>query len=578
MRFGKIDINPAKNPAVLDTGTWDEENASRVVMSLDETYWQMVQDAVGAKSQLQIFNKLTPYSGSAATFQGSTFFLATLEDGQHVLIEIGKTEGESMLGAPAASKSLDDNKHIRMYKTDAPTIDRYCQFVKPEKGPRAMGAIPRLGVGVRMTTAMWSGVYRAMDACGFAANSIQNSVRELELLENILEACPPEAIYYPGFGTVESGHTGSTFEGLWVYGVLEALKSDTHPRYGADADHIKVLCRADGMARAKHVLDIAHYYSFFTLDMSGVLDYGALAVDSALAAESYLSTKIYSPQERKATLAYHRQKRRVGGNDYQLDEAMIGRLVGKYWDALEAAQELVTHIRHLKVDRPFDLEFAIDERPPEVPTCDCLTTDAELMFVLLEAQRRRLPLTHLAPNFGVEKGVDYRCPDGFSGLEVRVRSQYQVATEFGVLLDFHSGDDLSQKTRRVIGRATQGRNHFKIAPQPQIMFAETVRDFYPELFQRWWDDALAYAQWEAETGSEFAVNCIRQYETAVDTTPSPYDSIFHNFGFAFVGRRDANGQYLNRESLYDLAPDFYLEYQNRIESYLCRLAGDLFSW
>lgn len=577
MQFGKININPAKNPAVLDTGTWDEESASTIFLSIDSTYWHLVRDSVRAKSQLPATDKLTPYSGSAGVFQGSAFFLATLRDGQQVFIEIGTTADESVLGAPAGVGPLDGDQHIRIYKTNAATIDRYCQFVKPEKGPKAMGAIPRLGIGVRMTTAMWPGVYRAMHGCGFAANSIQNSVRELELLENILKARPAEAIYYPGFGTVESGHTGSTFEGLWVYGVLEALKSDTHPRYGADADHIKVLRGADGMARAKHVVDIARYYSFFTLDVSDILDYEALAVNSAAEAAAYLSAKIRSPEERRAILAYHGQKRRVGGNDYQLDEATIGRLVGKYWDVLEASQELVTHIHGLKGDLAFDLEFAIDERPPELPTCECITTDEEVAFVLLEAQRRHLPLTHLAPNFGVEKGVDYRCPDGLQGLEARVQSQYQMATEFGVLLDFHSGDDLSSETRCVIGRATQGRNHFKIAPQPQIIFAETVHDFDPELFQRWWDDAWAYARREAGAGSEFATDCIREYEAAEDSRPSPHDSIFHNFGFAFVGRRDANGQYLNRETLYDLSPGFYREYQNRIESYLCRLAEDLFT-
>jgi hypothetical protein len=138
-----------------------------------------------------------------------------------------------------------------------------------------------------------------------------------------------------------------------------------------------------------------------------------------------------------------------------------GRIVGEYWEALDATQALVEHIRQFKGDRPFDLELAVDEHTPDIPTCACITTDDEVAFVLLELKRRGIPATHLAPNFGAEKSVDYRCPDGLAGLAARVRSQCQIAEEFGVLLDFHSGDDLSSEMRRVIGRATGGRNHLR---------------------------------------------------------------------------------------------------------------------
>jgi hypothetical protein len=322
------------------------------------------------------------------------------------------------------------------------------------------------------------------------------------------------------------------------------------------------------------VLDAARYYTFFTLDVSDVLDYGALTVGPA-EAETY-TTQILPARERRAVLAYHGQTRRIGGSDYRLDAAAVGRLVGKYWDALQALEHLTAHIYSLKGGDPFDLEFAIDEQPPEAPTCACITTDVEAAFVLLEMHRRQLPVTHLALNFGVEKGVDYRCPDGLAGLEERVRSQSRAAGEFGVMLDFHSGDDLSSTTRRIIGRATGGRNHFKISPEPQFIYAETMQDLYPDLFRSWWTDTLAYAQREAEAGSSFAAQCIAEYTGSGSNALSPRDPIFHNYGFAYVGRRDAEGQYVNRETLYGLSPDFYGEYQRRVESYLCLLARDLF--
>src|ERR1039458_7675559 len=46
--------------------------------------------------------------------------------------------------------------------------------------------------------------------------------------------------YACGFGMIETGYTGSTYEGLWVAGVLAALKQAGPLRYGADADHLPI--------------------------------------------------------------------------------------------------------------------------------------------------------------------------------------------------------------------------------------------------------------------------------------------------------------------------------------------------
>jgi hypothetical protein len=149
------------------------------------------------------------------------------------------------------------------------------------------------------------------------------------------------------------------------------------------------------------------------------------------------------------------------------------------------------------------------------------------------------------------------------------------------MADFHSGDDLSTATRRVIGRATGGRNHFKVSPMLQLLFGEVLADHHPELFRRWYADAMTYAQHAAAAGSAFAAECIRR-----DLTPSTPPSlagkgaggigeVFHHFSFPFVGRRDAEGQFLYREEFYDLSPAFYEAYQERIVGYLLGLAEDL---
>ncbi len=577
MKCGKLEINPVKNPAVLDTGTWDPEGAWNIFQSIDNSYWQSVQDALGVRRSLPEHESCTLYSGSYARYHDNDFFLAELKDGQQVFIEIGKRGNKSLPGQAIGIKPLKNDKQIAMYKTDATVVDQFCRIINPDKGPKALGATPRLGIGVRMSSSVWPGIWSAMEKYAFAANAIQNSLRELNMLEDLLEGKPAHTNYLFSFGNIDEGHTGSTFEGLWVYGVLSALKSETRPVYGADADHIMVKRGPEGLSRAKRIIDSARYYTFFTLDVSDILNYRAMNEPSATPAEAYLNENIDDSSERNAVFAYHRQASRIGGQNYNPDKATLGRLVGKYWTALNAVQELYEYLRKLKDEVPFDLELSIDESPPEVRTCESLTKDVELMFLLLEIQRRQLPITHIAPNFGVEKGVDYRCPGGLDELETRVRRLYQMASEYGLMLDCHSGDDLKSPTRKVFGRVTDGNIHFKISPSLQVIFGEILHALYPEGFQFWWDDTLSYARRGAESGAHFAAECIRDYETSSNPEPSPHCSVFEHFNFATVGKRNPNGQFIFREKFYDLPSDFYREYAKRVEQHLGEVAEDVFN-
>ena len=222
------------------------------------------------------------------------------------------------------------------------------------------------------------------------------------------------------------------------------------------------------------------------------------------------------------------------------------------------------------------MELSIDENPTEVKTYECLTKDIELMFLIREMQRRQIPITHIAPNFGIEKGVDYRCPDGLEALEKRIARQCHIAEEFGYMLDCHSGDDLSSKTRKVVGRASQGKIHFKISPMLQSLFADVLFEVEPKAFGKWFEATLDYARDKAEAGSKFAVESIREYENNGKKT-TPQEKVFHYYHFAPVGLRDAKGQYINRELFYTLPSDFYAEYQKRVDILLKEVADDVFN-
>ena len=568
MKFDKIKMNPAKNPAVLDTGTWEPERAWAALSAVDESYFKSVRTAVRQNSRLPADKHCAVYAGSVAEYQTSIFILAELDDGQHVFVELAAQDADVTLGEPIGIRTIEDGSRLAAYRTDAAAIDRYVSSIRPDKGPKALGAMPRLGVGSRMTTAAWPGVWRAMNKCNLCANPIQNSVREVNLLDDVLVGRPPRLNYMANFGRVPEGHTGSTFEGLWVAGVLEALKSDSSPEFGADADHITVRRGDDNIDRAMRVIEAARHYTFFTLDVSDLLDYGAMNVTSQASAQDYIANHIRQSKQQNEVVAYHTHQS-------QLDKATVGRLVGKYWPALDAVEQLSDHISAVRNGAPFDLELSIDETPAGIDAFTCLTSETELTFLAAEIQRRQMRVTHIAPNFGVEKELDYRGPDGLGGLEKRIRGLQDVSRQFGIMLDCHSGDDLKPATRRTIGRATQGCIHFKVSPALQIIFAETMNDVVPERFGFWWDDTFDYARREAAAGSDFAAECLRKYEAGDDRRPSPKHAVFHYYNFASVGKRNRQGQFVHREKFYDLGADLYDEYQRRICSYLCEVAADV---
>jgi hypothetical protein len=572
VKLGKLDLDPVRCPAVLDTTTWDPAAALRQVLALGAAHWALVADRPAEDLPPDPACRVHP--GSHAPFRGCDLSLATLGDGQDVFVVTGPASAGDVLGPPLGALDLPGGRRLAVYPTDMAVVARVLREANPEKAPRAMGTVPRMGIGDRHTVAIWPTVFRTMERAGFAANAIQNSRRELHLLDDLKAGRPAHENYLFSFGRILEGHTGSSFEGLLQAGVMAALKAPTYPRYGADADHIQVKRGADGMARARQVLDAARHYTFFTLDVSDILRYRATAGASAAEVDALASEVVGSPALRRDVLAYHRRTRTVAGRRYAQDDLSLCRFLAKHWAALDAVEELHRHLAALKGAEPFDVELSIDENPPEIASAACITSLEEMVFLAVELQRRRLPVTHVAPHFGVEKGTDYRIPDGLAGLEPRVKAISGIAEAYGLMLDCHSGDDLRQPTRRVFGRATRGRINFKISPSLQTLLGATLQDVQPDLFRFWWDDVVAHVREEAAGGAEHAVECLRDLEA--HPAPSASAPLFASYCFAAVGRRDAQGRYVNRERLYDLSPATLAEYGRRLEAMLLEVADDVY--
>ena len=574
MLFGKLELDPARSPAVLDTATWDRDAACREVTGRRALWSALYRDLAAGTARAR-GSAGAPFPRAVIVEPSRLHCLAALADGQRAFVRVGGPGGESPLGPPMCRSSLGGGGTVSAYPADAAVIDAFCRALAPANAPRALGRTPRLGIGTRMTTKVWPAIFAAMDRKRFAANSIQNSVRELNLLDDLREGKEPERNYASGFGMIESGYTGSTFEGLWVYGVLAALEHDRPLAYGADADHIQFKRSDRDFARVDRVVRAARYYTFFTLDTADVLSYDAY--ERRGEGERLLEQTAVSAAERSDILAWHAAPLRVGQRTYRLDADTVGRCAAKYGAALDATGALHGRLVALRGGAPFDLEFAFDEHPPEVSGPDCISTEEEVVFVVRELARRGLPATHIAPNFGIEKGFDYRLADGLPGLRARVEAIFRIAEATGLLLDFHSADDLSAATRKVIGRATGGRLHYKISPMLHLIMARTVSACAPELFHRWWNDALAYAQLEAGRGSAIAAESLRALASSADPSPAPEHEVFRHFFFAYPGRRDPAGRFVNREQFYALSADCTAAYQEQVSAHLESIAEDLFT-
>jgi hypothetical protein len=577
-RFGQISLDPARNPAVLDSLTWDAGSLIRAMKAAGLGFWEKAATAAGSRRNIAPAPGLTLHEHSAGRIGDNALILAQLADGQHAVVEFVKDGRSPALQEALLWMALSDGGRAVFYRADSRNIHALYAAAAPERLPQALPRVPRLGVGTRMSRAQWPGIWQASGEGAFFVNGIQNSQRELNLLENVLAGSVPEKLYYPGIGLVPEGHTGSTFEGLWLCGVSEALKANPKRRYGADADHIMVKRGPGGMERARKVLAAARYYSFFTIDVSDLLDYAAFPGGASQEGTcEILSRCVPEEKARKEVLSYYRKPLRAGARSMRLGETDLARLIAKYWRAIEALESLIPFIRSLRGEEPFDLELSIDEHPPEIEAHDCLTSEMEFAFILAETRRRGLPLTHLAPNLGVEKHLDYRHPGGIEGLMRRTRALQAWAQEQGVVIDCHSGDDLSERARRALNQATAGLLHFKISPSLQSLFGEVLFDFDRSLFALWWDDTLEFARENASQGSRLAAECIEELASGSGADPDPKSRLFRLFGYATVGKRDERGGFLYRDRFYSLPQDFYVEYTRRMKDYLCLLATDLFS-
>jgi hypothetical protein len=526
LRINGIDLDPSRNPATLDTYTWDLPAAASLCSKLEPFFAECGLAIGSAKcpSCLKATIAESPASANSAVIKDCTaYFIVTLDDGQKVIAVISPS-GASSPVSPLAT--LVGGKAL-IVPLNTATAKWYVTEIAPHFAPRAFGTAPRLGIGARQTVTVWPGIIEGVKAIGGPAETIQNSAyRELAPKSVVLAPPIEEMAYLPGHGAVNIGHTGSSIEGFWLAGVVCHIENGCTEPYGADLDHVPVKSLDEvGLSHAKYLIDCGKHFTFFTLDASALFDF---------------STEDLSR---------------------------------RYGPAVDAAVELFNYIRSIKNGEPFDFEFSLDEGP-------ALTEPAELRYVLQNLTDKNVNVAFVAPNVGFEKRVDYRKPDGLAGLEERVSELSRIANEFGVLLDFHSGSDKSSETYRTISRACSGKLKLKVSGKLQLILAEVLADLDPAFFKEWWEYTLTSAQKEAESGNQVAIEYLAQLEErrrqeGSNFKPLPTDRFFTDFSFGMVGAKDSQGKFLFRDRFYSLSSEVQAEYTKRVREYIVHLAEDL---
>ena len=575
IKYGKILIDPQINPAILDTATWDIQIIKGLINKNEPDVWKkIIEENLNARYEKFKFGEIIFYTGSSCVKNDSLYLLLEYPDRQHSILAVSNNKIEDEIGEPFWSYK-NEKACLTFYKADIDTLHNYFLKIDKKRGPRALGYTPRLGIGTRMSTAMWPAIYDTMQNLVQPSNTIQNSLRELRLLSDVFNGEKPKLIHLYSFGYIEEGHTGSTFEGLWLEGVLYALKRKDVAPYGADADHIRVDDCYEGIKRTKKILDAARYYTFYTIDVSNIIKYEYMISNFKGRSEEALKKINLSKEEIEKLYRYHEKTSLYNRDKIMIDKDILNRFLGKYWEALNALEELDEYITKIKKGEEYDLELSIDEFPGNYEIKEILTRPEEVLLLIREFQRRNIHVTHLAPNFGVEKGVDYRMAEGLEELGKRIQLFYRICQKEGVMLDCHSGDDLSSETRKTFSQATEGNLHFKISPSLQEIFAETLFNESPASFGRWWQKTLEYAKEQSSKGSSFAQECIDKYYKD-EKSISDKNMFFHYYYYAPIGKYDKYGRLELRDMFYSVPQYFYNKYNNLLKKRLTLLCNDLF--
>jgi hypothetical protein len=381
-------------------------------------------------------DSVTIYETSVVAYEGTTYALAQLENGEKRLVVAGETA--------VFHGARQDNKLIcKLTPANAAALRSRLPWLNPVP----LGLQTSFGFGDRIGLAT-PGHVAALVATGgnIAPIFAQQSVRENTRIGRTPQQVMDDAMW----GIFEMGWNG---------------------RWGADADHVKEISHVSPFVQAG--------YTFFTIDPSDHVDNDAQTddLDTLRQKTAGLPWPQFGTTEAEMITNYCAMPVVLAGTTLQFDEEVLLRALAKYGRALAYTLTLTAEIRQQMAGKPFDLEMSVDET-------DTPTAAEEHYFIANELLKRNVPVVSLAPRFvgKFQKGVDYMGDLG--EFEAELTKHAAIMHHFDAYkLSIHTGSD-KFTIYGLINQYANGRVHVKTAGTSYLEALRVISQTDVALFRK----------------------------------------------------------------------------------------------
>ena len=453
------------------------------------------------------------YPASLHIAEGCAVFLARI-NGEKKLVAVARTESQLFDAIKAEKQLTIDARQIKIaaMSTENAVLLRRCL---PFMNPVAFGRDSfSLGLGDRLGMAS-PGHLRCIKGTPVRPVLAQQSIRELNL-------------------------TRRTYGDVLDAASWAVLQEGFHQGFGADGDHLKK------PEEIKMALDLG--FSMITLDCSEKIDGKAATMGKEELAVHY---KTLAPEFRQEMeRSYLDKSFTVGGYSIHFDLETLQSILLTYGATLAFIGEInETFIK--KHSRPIDFELSIDETATP-------TTPAAHYFMAAEMGKAGIVLYSVAPRFCGEfqKGIDYI--GDLATFEADFSQHAAIADHFGYKISVHSGSD-KFSVFPIVGQYTKGRVHVKTAGTNWLEALRVVCRKDPALFREVCDFAReSFADATKMYHVTTDLNKIPSTTELADADlermlnePDARQMLHITYGHILT-QKDAEGQYLFRDKLYEL--------------------------